>query len=293
MNNICPVCKTENEPQYKFCKNCGTKLINENTQSGVNQAPPPPPAANSNPQYTYNNPNNYYQPNGYYQNNYRPVPPPPPPAPKPEPMPTVDSIDGIPMDDIKCFIGEKNTNMIGKFNKMELTGSKVSWCWPVAILGYFLGPLGAAIWFFYRKMYKIALLLVGIGLIVGMSTSLIAGDNPLEQGIINQFESGVVDFESILDSIINSTTTRGTIAAAIENIASIGTMIICGLFGCNFYKRHTVSTINAYRAKNIDERYYKMGLASIGGTSGGMIALGIAINVFATEIFAIVTRLVF
>ena len=33
--NICSSCGTENEPEYKYCKNCGGKLYDENEEANT------------------------------------------------------------------------------------------------------------------------------------------------------------------------------------------------------------------------------------------------------------------
>ena len=48
-----------------------------------------------------------------------------------------------------------------------------------------------------------------------------------------------------------------------------------GLFGNYIYMNHCTNAIKKYRASGLDQRYYKLGLASLGGTSGGMLAVGI------------------
>ncbi len=140
---ICPDCGTENEEEYSYCKNCGAKLeIAENKT-----------------EYQYNNTDSgTYNPNfadaksnGFF----------------------VDTITGIPSDEVCAFVGKKSPDILKKFSKMEVTGSKVSWCWPVAILGLLLGPIGSAIWFFYRKMYKPALILVALGLAVNVAVGVL------------------------------------------------------------------------------------------------------------------------
>jgi hypothetical protein len=40
-----------------------------------------------------------------------------------------------------------------------------------------------------------------------------------------------------------------------------------------------------------DSRFYKMGLASIGGVSGGMVALGIVIMIMVTNFAIIISTL--
>ena len=53
-----------------------------------------------------------------------------------------------------------------------------------------------------------------------------------------------------------------------------------------------VVKINDYKAVQADNRYYKIGLASIGGVSGGMAVLGIVIMILAGNLAEIITTLV-
>lgn len=43
---------------------------------------------------------------------------------------------------------------------------------------------------------------------------------------------------------------------------------------------------------SVDPRYYKIGLASIGGTSSGMAVLGVAIMVIVEDVLSLITLLV-
>ncbi|MGN0493174.1 MAG: hypothetical protein ACI4F7_05955, partial [Acutalibacteraceae bacterium] len=55
----------------------------------------------------------------------------------------------------------------------------------------------------------------------------------------------------------------------------LATCILAGLFGYYAYKEHCVKAILSFRQNGIDPRYYRIGLASLGGVSGGMLAVGI------------------
>lgn len=275
----CHECGTENEPQYEYCKNCGTPLKNQedkksSDKSGYNQ--------NYNydytGQYAKNSKQNFY--NTYSIGG------------------VVESIDGVPTDDVIAYVGKKSYNIIPKFSKMELIGSKASWCWPVAVLSYLFGPLGAAIWFFYRKMYKIAFILVAIGLAVGVALSFVSGPSPVYDdtysGIIeNSLAEG--NYSNILgtfgDLLSSPENVRIYISTAINTLIQILTMVFSGIYSYYFYKRSVISGINNYRLTNVDPRYYKMGLASLGGTSPGMAVLGVVIMIFANQIFDLVTVL--
>ncbi len=264
-NIICHECGTENEPQYAYCKNCGASLKPETVKQDI------PNGANFNgPEYNYNTYNQSFM---------------------------LEFIEGIPSQDVATFIGKKHIEILPKFNKMEITATKTSWCWPAAVLAFLFGPLGAAIWFFYRKMHKIALIFVAIGIVLGAACALISGPvadiENLKGAVENFYDGNLEDFSAFLDeSIASQDTIRNSIASAFETCVNIATMIIAGIFGFDYYKKHCIKSINRYRNMSVDPRYYKMGLMSIGGTSSGMAVLGIAIMILAEDILSLISFLV-
>lgn len=178
-----------------------------------------------------------------------------------------------------------------KFTKMELTGSKASWCWPAAVLSFLLGPLGAAIWFFYRKMYKAAVIFMAIGVVTSATVGIIGGsivDSAVLESAGESFYSGDYGaFYNDIEQALNSSDTLRSLAAnAVDSAVNIATMIAAGVFGFYFYKRHCVNSINRYRNRQVDPRYYKIGLASIGGTSSGMAVLGVAILILVSNLLS-------
>lgn len=271
---ICSECGTENESEYAYCKNCGaplikpaekneTEFIGENIQSNFQgsasaEGGSVPPTGFTPP--IYSAPNNGGQPYSPYS------------------VYADYSIDGVPAEDIAFFIGKKSTEIMPKFIKMEITRSKTSWCWPAAVLGFFFGPLGAALWFFYRKMYKIALILLAVGTVITFSTAALTynTDSTVIDSLIGSLNDGDINsFMDALGNIDGRQTVLDVIASGIENLASLATCILAGLFGYHAYKEHCVKTIRSFRQNGIDPRYYRIGLASLGGVSGGMLAVGI------------------
>lgn len=271
---ICSECGTENESEYSYCKNCGaplikpaekneTEFIGENIQSNSQgsastEGGSVPPTGFTPP--TYSAPNyggHRYSPYSVYSDY---------------------SIGGVPAEDIAFFVGKKSTEIMPKFIKMEITRSKTSWCWPAAILGFIFGPLGAALWFFYRKMYKIALILLAIGTAVTFSIAALTYNTDVT-AIGSVFESLVRGNSASLSELINYFSNPHTllfyIASGIQNISDLLTCILSGVFGYHAYKEHCVKAIRSFRQNGIDPRYYRIGLASLGGVSGGMLATGI------------------
>lgn len=284
---ICPECSTVNEPEYIYCKNCGLKLTEEPKNETKN----------------YSNFNSQEK-SGPVTDNFegrRPQGESAAPAPdftNAQGPFLLDGIDGCSRDEISAFVGAKAGVIYPKFSKMELSRSKISWCWPPALLGLGFGPLGAAIWFFYRKMYKIAAIFVAIGLLLGGLTALLNRDTMLldeskiEAIIEENISENGIDFGGLITDFGENIGTESYIATAITDIADMATGIIAGMLALYWYRRFITDRIHSYRQSGIDPRYYNMGLAAIGGTSGGMAALGIAIVYIAQTIFDLIPNLI-
>lgn len=140
---VCPHCQTINEPDYIYCKRCGTAL------SG--SAPNPQPqqagaAPGYGPQPGYAPPAGYGPQGGAYSYSV--------PA----------TIDGVPADQVDAFVGN-NPGLKQKIRKLELTHSKISWNWPVFLTTFFGGALLTPCWFFHRKMNKTAAILLIAGIV--------------------------------------------------------------------------------------------------------------------------------
>lgn len=272
---ICSECGTRNESVYSYCKNCGAPLGETQNTGEYRQEQ----RANSGSYHTGATPGGsafYGQPG---QNFYG-----------------VDAIDGIPTDDIADYVGKKAPEFLPKFIHLEFSHQKISWLWPPAILAFLLGPIGAALWFFYRKMPKIAAILVAVSLVLTVAETAV---------VVSVFPGGMSDFaqdvaedilsldpqtaenalERLADSLFEVTNAPAVLVMQLlSRIVRIAVTVIVGLFACYWYKGNAVNAIRRYRAANVDPRYYRIGLASVGGTSGGLLALGILIAVFASSI---------
>ena len=284
---ICPECSTVNESEYIYCKNCGLKLAEEpqkkaNNYSNFNDQQKSEPVIDN---FEGRRPQGEQSaPTSKFNNMGGPF--------------MLDSIDGCSREEIAAFVGAKAGAIYPKLSKMELSRSKISWCWPPALLGLGFGPLGAAIWFFYRKMYKIALIFVAIGIIIGGFTSFLNRDTILLdeskiEAIIeeNISESGV-DFGGLIRDFSENIGTESSFASAVTEVADMAAGIIAGMLALYWYKRFVVNKIHSYRQCGIDPRYYNMGLAAVGGTSGGMAALGVAILYIAQIVFDLIPNLI-
>lgn len=218
------------------------------------------------------------------------------------------SIEGIPTDEMAAYVGAKAYVYMPKFIGMELTGSKAKWLWPPAILGLLLGPWGAALWFFYRKMPKIAAIFAAIGLIL-LSTQVVLQSAVFEDILgddtysASEYEDD--DYSDNLDDDYDSDITNGaedtdydtgdfvsTLVGTAIFLSSVAACFIAGFLGCYFYKKSAVKAINRVRGHNPSPEYYGYALSSAGGTSGGMLALGIALPFIASFIYTLVITFV-
>lgn len=263
--NICSSCGTENEHEYKYCKNCGTEIAIADT--------PPKTEFTSNADFNSAGA-------GYTQNTF------------PNGIIT-DTISGIPSDEVAVFVGKKGYSILPKFSKMEMTNSKISWCWPAAIFGYLFGPIGAACWFFYRKMYKPAVILSVIGAFITVLTTVMSGGMEIDfTAALEAIQAGNMnDYFNALGLNNSAQTLTTMISGLINEITNILSCVLCGMFGFYIYKNHCIEKINSYRAFLADVRYYKLGLASIGGVSGGMVVLGIVIMILSSNIAEIIATI--
>ncbi len=281
-NTYCTVCGTENEEGYIYCKNCGAEL----KIKPVNPSAPPESHTGTentgNVSYTYTPPQNSApQPNFYGTEQ------------KVRYSGMACDIDGITVKEMYCFVGKNANKIVPKFTKMHLTKSKTSWCWPAAVLGFFFGPIGTAVWFFYRKMYKMALIAAAVGVLligiigaIGGSTVSFSDSN---EQLTEALESG--DITSFFDALSETSSTRSILAKNINNLINIATLVLAGLFSLKIYKDFTLQKIKEYRLRGIDRSFYYLALYDGGGTSGGMAIVGVLILFFSRGISAVVSNL--
>lgn len=198
-----------------------------------------------------------------------------------------DEIDGIPSKEFGFFINKNQYKILDKFAKMSITGSKIAWCWPAALLSFFFGFFGATLWLFYRKMYKYGAVALAAGIIIaGVNTAVTyAPTVEYMENITNaayELKGETPDYDAFLASFNAATekyaaTRQIGIANFINEASNYSASLFYGLFGMYLYKKHATRRINTYRAVNRESEYYNYGLSAIGGTSAGMAVLAVFI----------------
>lgn len=258
--NICPECKTENEPEYRYCKNCGAPII----------APQNTATEHSDPAPEYSAPVQGNSP--------------------------VGTIDGVPIPKVITFVGKNAHKIVPKFVKLQERNTKVEWCWPPFLWGFFLGPIGVAIWFFYRKMYKHAFIFSAINIILNyisfFAKTILGIENDSLAGIENYFDSfidtGKFNLQGFLSAVGDRNAILSNLISSFQNVVTFACAIIAGLLGIYIYKKHTVKKIICYTPVSNDPNYINVGLATAGGTSVGAAILA----AFAVSLISIIPEFV-
>lgn len=273
---ICPECKTENEEQFRFCKNCGTALTYEAGE----------------PKSDFKTPEEFEPKSAQHVGLGAQIP---------------ELIDGTEKREMMAFIGKDAHKFFGKFLKMEYSGSKISWCWPVFFLNLVFGFFGSALWFLYRKMFKPAIaLIVAAVLIMGVETALTFDQSvEMSKGFIVNIEefflnggSDVANPELFFgeeggEAALSEPT--GVLAIISDTLNTIETLlggVFMAMFALNVYKKHATAKIKEQREKHGESPYYLYTLSLKGGTSGGMLAFGIVLFVVLSNVFTAIPAVV-
>lgn len=262
---ICSVCGTQNEPNYLFCKQCGTSL--------QNPASPPPYQENS---AGYQAPS-YGQPDSGY--GYQQAPPNYPPYGQPQGFPPggypEEMIEGIPVSQMAAYLGPSNYSYIQKFLSLERTRSKTSFNGIVFVLGFLLGPLGASFWFLQKKLYQIGAILMIVGLIfngINIAISYQFFDSVLEMSLSSAEMTEMTEMteEQLRDSLASDDMLMAQIGIffvvnTLISICSLVLSIVTAIFANHWYKSRAASVIRTLASESgyVDPQH----LASRGGNS--------------------------
>ena len=167
------------------------------------------------------------------------------------PFMTFDPLGGVPQDfeigenvtaeDAKKFVLTNTHRYIPKF--ATFTGKKrASWNW--------LGFLFPAPWLFSRKMYTFGFL-AGFLEILSTLLSFPLLNKISQLGIMNTGNYPLMAQE--LYKIIPSLPKELIIITVISSLIHLTTMILFGIFGDFWYKKHTVSSIQKIKANSTDQ----------------------------------------
>ena len=122
-------------------------------------------------------------------------------------------------------------------------------------------------------MFKPAILLFAIGIVLDVAVAAFSPNINIDPAVFtgDMYQS----FTEIYNAVFTGMTPVMLIFSYISKFLYLLTCALTGIFAYYLYKKHCVAKILSYRQSGIDMRFYKLGLASVGGTSAGFLALGI------------------
>ena len=256
MNTIkCIRCGAENQDDYKFCMNCGAVLPQKN-ETAVEKT-------------------------SVVEDNSG------------KGLESALDFDGVSAAEMTAYVNPNANKLLPKFYNMEKFGQKVSFCFPVFILGLIFGFFGISMWCFYRKMKKLGLisLVLGIFLILGdlilnfnttsqlvggyaaLIKDLIANDGGYSQALtqsamenlLTQYDSSYIRIFSFLS----------------QYVGSLSCPVLMGMFGLHIYKNKAIKDIKALKDVCPDEILLSQ-ISAKGGTSMGLAAIPIIVHILTS-----------
>lgn len=196
-----------------------------------------------------------------------------------------DTIEGISVENMTCFVGKNNEKIIPQFARMEMTQKKTSFCWPVFILTFLFGLCGAAFWFLYRRMYKLGVVLLLLSLLFTAGTTMFTVD-AMEGFIRDYFDvlenyTATADDMQLQEDMLELLSSEEMVAVSsisnLLNAARMALSILGGLFALHIYKKFAARKIKSFGRPLSDMELYLAG-----GTSGGAAAVGIVLYYMVT-----------
>lgn len=202
-------------------------------------------------------------------------------------------IDGIPSKEYAAYVGEGAARYVRSFNYFSKSGKKAGFNWAAMLF--------APIWFFFRKMKKIGLIIIALQVVITMIFGFVSLDGPTKTyygqiyNAVKQLAAGEVnttDLERMLteyaddyaeseSSEHNNYTTK---LEYVEYFCLVAINVLTGVFGDYIYMRKARRDILAARPKCTSMPQYFALLRSTGGISPGMgvlcaVIAGIALYV--------------
>lgn len=245
-SKICNVCGTVNEEEYSYCKNCGTPL---NAQTDTRSA-----------QYT---PHPNYGAGGYaYSGMYTDY------------SEFAPELEGVETAKVQAYVGErKRHRFMPKFISFAKTGGKAAFNWVIAITGGLLSLPYTAAWFFYRKMYKVGLIVCAVA--VAVSVCITAINFNENAAAVNKSYEKIADYsyEELADKVFSAqsdeeifsyesseTNAKSMVVSEIFSIVEIVGVVLLAIFADYIYYKHTLGEVKKL-SENGEQQLYIYSLA--------------------------------
>lgn len=195
-------------------------------------------------------------------------------------------IDGIPAEEIAEYVQANSHKYIPKFLQIERDPNrKISWNWAIFfipllyfIFSYSISFIFTAVWFFYRKMYKIGFIVIALSLLLTAATTTKSDLMLVEsmRTLLQDMASGKIEYSledgnnplyDILEENQENIAEQNTFMPMFNTIVSSAALSVLVLFSNYWYKKKVKDSILKIRNQAHDMNTYHMLLAQKGGVS--------------------------
>ncbi|MCC8022307.1 MAG: DUF2628 domain-containing protein [Clostridiales bacterium] len=173
-----------------------------------------------------------------------------------------ETIQGERAEDVCTVIGQNSTKYFQKFLKKERTGKKAGWNW----CAFLFGPY----WYFYRKMWKNGLAVLGLGLTVTLVTSALFGGelsalyNSMYELSALYIEQGNVLTDAQTQEMM-SVAGRYMVLSGLTVAARFLVRLPFALYADHLYKNHVLAVIQKTKARMSGGAVFQANMPGAGG----------------------------
>ena len=231
----CPSCGSVNPADGVFCQVCGTMMHRrENSQGGFGGAAGP----------YYNNPQQQYQ-NMYNGPTYSPY----------GGMNPEETLGEATVKEVATYVGPSSSFYLSRFRLLKANGRSSSFCWSGFLFGF--------MYFFYRKMYRIAIPLLIVFLFSMIPSFVYSYEYLREIGM--QYTSIPFPLPVITTPALDTL----SMIANMAQLANFGVSMVMGFTGHKLYLQDINRKIAAIKARSQAENtdQYIRTLSKEGGVS--------------------------
>jgi len=167
-------------------------------------------------------------------------------------------IGGATVSDIAAYVQLRAPRYISKFKRMAAANRKLSWSWAAFFFSFY--------WFFYRKLYTLGLLFMGISLVISLFAAPAYGDY-LEQGQSFLEQSAQEDASPEELQAAYEAWAASIVAAIPFGALQLLTWCCAGFIANGQYKKKVFRDIKALRAHTGSDRNFQVMVLHRGGVS--------------------------
>lgn len=254
---VCQKCGGHNPADGSFCQYCGNRLegvprtVEEPVKTG---AAPGVSGGSTSPEYAKEQYARYSQGQPKGKELLTPV----------GPVTPDEDFDGVSAREIAAYVGENAPYFITSFKVMKESGRSFSFNWAAFFFNY--------CYFFFRRMYKPALILLGI--VAAVSALRMPYSLEYAKYYVSSYLNIPIAYDMALIEQLAG-------IARIGNMAQFAVMMTTAVFGNRIYYKHVIASIKRIRQsapENVEPSAYFSVLERSGGNSFSTGVLAVVLS---------------